>query len=240
MNTQITRAGMLQRTGVVGRRRQRYSVWIPPGYHPDRSWPVILFLHGSGERGADGVAPTTVGLGPALEQNPERFPALVVFPQALRGLGWRGQMLDAACAALEDVIDVYNGDTDRVYLTGVSIGGFGAIRLALQEPHRFAALVPVCGGVELPETISVPTDAEPAATAAALLRHLPIWAFHGSEDPIIPVNESRSFVSALEHAHGNVRYTEFEGIGHDAWNRAYATPELATWLLAQRRISPTS
>lgn len=237
VSTQIPRAGMLQRTGVIGRRRQRYSVYIPDNYEPSRRWPVILFLHGSGERGADGVAPTTLGLGPAVLQHPERFPALVVFPQALRGMNWRGQMLDGACAALEDVIDAFNGDTDRIYLTGISMGGYGAVRLALQEPDRFAALVPVCGGIELPETV-VNTDAEdPANVAARLLRHLPVWAFHGSDDPVIPVNESRRFVQALEAAGADVHYSEFAGVGHGSWDQAYATPELWSWLFMQRRTS---
>lgn len=190
--------------------------------------PLILFLHGAGESGNDGLLPTTVGIGPAIVREPERFPALVVFPQASQGYGWRAFNLAAAVAALDDVEAHFDVDAERVYVTGISMGGYGTWLAALQQPERFAAAVPVCGGLD---RASMATPAK----AAQRLKKLPQWVFHGDADNIIPVEESRTMVSALEAAGAPVRYTEYEGVRHNSWDRAYAEPELMPWLLRQRR-----
>lgn len=203
-----------------------YRVYEPAAPEP---LPLILFLHGAGESGTDDMLPTTVGIGPAIEANPERFPALVVFPQASRGYGWRGFNLAAAAAALDDVEARYNVDRDRVYVTGISMGGYGTWLLALQQPDRFAAAVPVCGGLDrTSSTLSFPQAAERLAS-------LPQWVFHGDADDIIPVQTSRAVVRALRSAGADVRYTEYAGVKHNSWDRAYAEPELMPWLLRQRR-----
>ncbi len=135
-----------------------YRVYEPSAPEP---LPLILFLHGAGESGTDDVLPTTVGIGPAIDAAPERFPALVVFPQASRGYGWRGFNLAAAVAALDDVEERYNVDRGRVYVTGISMGGYGTWLLALQQPERFAAIVPVCGGLDrTSSTLSFPQAAQ--------------------------------------------------------------------------------
>jgi predicted peptidase len=191
--------------------------------------PLILFLHGAGERGTDDERPTTVGIGPAIDAHPERFPALVVFPQASRGYGWRGFNLAAAVAALDDAEERYSVDRDRVYVTGISMGGYGTWIAALQQPERFAAAVPVCGGLDrTSSTLSFPQ-------AAQRLAPLPQWVFHGDADDIIPVQTSRAMVRALRAAGADVRYTEYAGVKHNSWDRAYAEPELMPWLLRQRR-----
>lgn len=190
--------------------------------------PVILFLHGAGESGRDGIAQTTVGLGPAVRRDPKRFPALVVFPQASRGYGWRGFNLDAAVAALEDVERSFEVDPDRVYVTGISMGGYGTWLLAAQQPERFAAAVPICGGLD--------RLAGSHADAARRLTRIRQWAFHGDADDIIPVEESRAMVAALRDAGADVRYTEYAGVRHNSWDRAYAEPELMPWLLRQKRL----
>ena len=189
--------------------------------------PVILFLHGAGESGTDGVLPTTVGIGPAIDAQPERFPAIVVFPQASRGYGWRGFNLRAAIAALDDVERAFETDADRVYVTGISMGGYGTWRLAYEQPERFAAAVPICGGFDGPP--------EDRPIAAQRLARLPQWAFHGDADDIIRVDESRAMVQALREAGANVRYTEYAGARHNSWDRAYAEPELMPWMLGQTR-----
>jgi len=226
--------GFLPRTATVEAVTYGYQVYVPSGFTSDRSWPVILFLHGADEGGSDGVRQTRVGLGPALRRYPERFPAVVVFPQSPRGHPWRGPSADLALRALEQTMHEFKGDPERLYLTGISMGGYGTWRLALQDPHRFVALVPICGGLDSPAKRGA-SAREPFLEAARQLRHLPTWVFHGEEDNIIPVSESRVMVRALQEVGAPVRYTEYPGVEHDSWDPAYAAPELATWLLSQRR-----
>jgi predicted peptidase len=201
-------------------RRATYQLYEPPLPGP---LPVILFLHGAGESGTDGVLPTTVGLGPAVLRDPQRFPSLIVFPQA-EGHGWTGRNLDAAIAALDDVMQNFAVDEDRVYVTGISMGGYGTWLMASNHPERFAAAVPICGGV-----------AGDRERTAQRLAQMPQWIFHGDADDIIKVSESRTMVAALRNAGAPIRYTEYAGVGHNSWDRAYAEPELMPWLLAQRR-----
>jgi predicted peptidase len=226
--------GFLQRTATVEAVTYPYQLYVPPEFTPERSWPVILFLHGAGEGGRDGIRQTRVGLGPAIRRHPERFPALVIFPQSPRGHPWRGPSADLALRALEQTLHEFKGDPDRLYLTGISMGGYGTWRLALQDPHRFVAIVPICGGLDSPARRGV-SAREPFLEAARQLRHLPTWVFHGEEDDIIPVSESRIMVRALQEVGAPVRYTEYPGVEHDSWDPAYAEPELATWLLSQKR-----
>lgn len=229
----------------------RWQAWLPPGWTRERRWPVVLFLHGAGERGDDGVRQTTNGLGPALAQHPERWPAIVIFPQSRTGYGWRGPMLRQALGALDQALLDLGGDPDRQYLTGISMGGYGSWRLALEYPERFAALVPICGGLDASPAALARAPAhgevggagaaphpatEPHDAAARLLSHVPIWIFHGGEDRIIPVHESREMVDALHRAGAaDVRYTEYPGVAHNAWDLAYAEPDLTDWLFQQHR-----
>ena len=203
-----------------------YRVYEPR--HAGEPLPAILFLHGAGESGSDGMLPATVGIGPAILRAPERFPARVVFPQASQGYGWRAFNLAAAVAALDDVERSSAVDRERVYVTGISMGGYGTWLLALQQPGRFAAAVPVCGGLD---RAAMSTHAQ----AAQRLATLPQWVFHGDADNVIPVEESREMVRALEGAGAPVRYTEYARVRHNSWDRAYAEPELMPWLLRQRR-----
>lgn len=205
--------------------RTIYQLYEPRDRQPPL--PVLLFLHGAGECGRDGLKQTQVGIGPAIRANSERFPALVVFPQASVGYGWRGFNLSAAGAALDDVTGTFDIDHDRVYVTGLSMGGYGAWAIALQQPERFAAVVPICGGLDSSVGFNI-------SDAAARLAHLPHWVFHGDQDTVIPVQQSRAMVDALQAAGAAVRYTEYEGVLHNSWDRAYAEPELMPWLLAQR------
>jgi predicted peptidase len=196
----------------------------PPGYTPENRWPVILYLHGFGERGDDGIAPTRAGLGPVLRQHPERFPCLVVIPQAPRSrIRWSGDVNEVALKAMDAVAEKYHGDRSRLYLTGCSMGGAGCWRIATAHPQRFAALLVICG------------QGKPQEMAPAL-KSLPIWAFHGAEDRIVPVRTSRAMVGAIRAAGSTkLRYTEYSGVGHDAWDRAYSDPQSIAWLLAQKR-----
>jgi len=218
--------GFLDRTTRVADTTYRYVVYVPFDWTPDRAWPVILFLHGAGERGTDGLRQSEIGLGRAIRLNPDRVPAIVVFPQLPPDQRWLDEPADAAKQALDASIAEFHGDPRRLYLTGLSLGGYGVWHLALAHPGRFAALVPVCGGIA--------STNKPGAVARAL-RHLPVWMFHGSADDIIPVNESRRMNAALRREGADVRYTEYKGVGHNSWERAYAEPELWRWLFTQRQ-----
>jgi predicted peptidase len=234
--------GFLNRTVRVNGTEYPYSVYIPRDFDRTRNWPVILFLHGSGERGSDGLRPSQVGLGSAIRFEPSRVPAIAVFPQAPLDSRWIGEPANAAMAALDAATAEFHGARDRTYLTGLSMGGYGSIHLALAIPGRFAAVVIVCGGLmPHPTTTAVrrspliPEGVDPYAFVADALRAVPIWIFHGADDPVIPVDEARRLDEELRKAGANVRYTEYPGVGHNAWDRAYGEAELWDWLFAQRR-----
>jgi predicted peptidase len=240
--------GFLDRIVTVHGVRYRYQVYVPVDYTPQQTYPVLLFLHGVGERGDDGLLQTQVGLGAAIRQARDRFPLLVVFPQARQETWWAGDMAALALQALEQTVAEFHGDPHRLYLSGVSMGGYGTWAVAARAGGRFAALVPVCGWVTLPRAdlpaaqhaalladnpfVQAP---DPYTAAAARIGQTPVWLFHGAADPLVSVEESRRMVTAL-HAWGTeVRYTEYAGVGHTAWDQAYAEPELVPWLLAHRR-----
>jgi predicted peptidase len=240
---QQTKSGFLDRAVRMGESSHAYKVYVPPGHDPARTWPVILFLHGAGERGTDGVQQTEVGLGPVLRAHPERFPAVVVFPQAPPGGVWLGDLARVAIAALDQTMAEFHGDPDRVSLVGLSMGAYGAWVMGFENPGRYAAIVSVAGGIvppsgrrarlaQLPPTLQAD---DPYAATAARVKAIASWLFHGADDPTVPVTESRQLAAALKQAGARVRYTEYEGVAHNSWNRAFAEPELAAWLLAQRR-----
>lgn len=227
-------------TALPDRISYSYQVHIPRDWSPDRTWPVILFLHGAGERGSDGTAHTKVGLPRFLDGDPE-WPAVVVMPQCPHGSWWGDPDVERRVfAALEDAVAAFNGDRKRIYLTGLSLGGYGTWAFGYKYKGKFAALVPVCGGVAARSRIPPPVW-HPAADpngdiykkTAVGIGSTPVWAFHGSADSIIPVSESRKLTSALKKAGGNVRYTEYPGVGHNSWGRAYSEPGLVDWLFRQ-------
>ncbi|RDZ29398.1 prolyl oligopeptidase family serine peptidase [Lysobacter silvisoli] len=225
----------------VDGREYRYQVFVPSraagGAHP----PVVLFLHGSGERGDDNQRQVAVGLGPWIGRHVDEFPAIAVFPQSPADRSWTDSTARMALAALDAAIGEFGGDPERVALTGLSRGGYGVYELAMMQPDRFAALVPICGGITAPEQIAdlyvheVATAEVPFAIAAQRLQRIPVWIFHGALDEAVPVQQSRLMAQALRQAGGDVRYTEFAEAGHNAWDPAYATAELWPWLWRQRR-----
>ena len=218
-------------------------VYASPASERSRKLPVLLFLHGAGERGNDGHLQTQVGMGPAIRNNPERFKNLiVVFPQVPARMRWLEEPASVAMQALDQTIKEFNGDPKRIYLTGISMGGYGAWYLSTKYPDRFAAVVPVCGGIlpspsvtsvrQLPQTVG---SKEPYKVAAKAAQSIPIWIFHGEKDDVIPVSESRQMFDELKRLSAKVRYTEYPNVDHNSWDRAYAEPELWKWLLSQRR-----
>ena len=234
--------GFLIRSVKVGGTTYPYTVYVPHAFDGSKSWPVILFLHGSGERGADGLRSTQIGVAATIRAHPEWVPAIAVFPQAPLDSRWLGEPADAAMAALKKSIAEFHGDPSRVYLTGLSMGGYGTYHLAMAHPDDFAALFVVCGGL-LPHATTTAVQqspltmgaADPYAFTAHALRGLPIRIFHGDADPVIPVEESRRMADDLKKEGADVRYVELPGVGHNAWDRAYGNAELWDWLFKQRR-----
>jgi predicted peptidase len=234
-----TSTGFLDRTVTIAGTSHRYQVFVPAEYTPDRRWPVILFLHGSGERGADGLLPTEVGLGTTIRRIAAPFPAIVVFPQAPRDQWWEGPAADMALAALAQTEREYRIDPERVYLTGLSMGGSGTWYIAYRHPERFAALLIVCARItpegEMREPLVPAEQGDVFEALAHRLKDTPIWIFHGDADTVVPVEDSRRVVAALKATGANVRYSELPGVGHNSWEAAYGSREVGDWLFAQHR-----
>ena len=239
---------ILPRTTELDGRTYTWQVFVPAAVSSgeETSPAVILFLHGAGQTGSDGVRQTEIGLPAVLRERPD-FPALVVMPQTPRGAWWGTPEIERmALAALDAAVAEFGGDPERTYLTGLSLGGYGTWALAYRHPERFAALVPVCGGITTRRTrIPVP-DWHPSAThpedpwaeTARVVADIPVWLFHGGEDRRVPTEESRRMVAALEAAGAQPKYTEYPGVGHDSWVPAYREEGLYEWLFSQRRSDP--
>lgn len=240
VSAQRVETGFLDRTVTVAGQSYRYQVYVPADYATKQRWPVILFLHGAGERGTSGLLPTAVGLGAAIRRNPARFPAIAVFPQAPADSQWVGVPAEMALAALRQSMREFQTDPDRVYLTGLSMGGHGTWYLAYRHPDLFAAVVPICGWVQdfprFPGSVPV-VPADSGAPLTALARRLartPVWIFHGEMDAVVPASASREPAAALQAASADVRYTEYLGLDHNSWDATYGSDEFVRWLFAQR------
>jgi predicted peptidase len=197
-----------------------YLLYLPEGYgKDDRAWPLVLFLHGASESGSDLNKVKTHG-PPKLAAGGKDLPFILVAPQSARR-GWDPATLNAL---LDDVVATHKVDRDRIYVTGLSMGGYGTWALAAAYPERFAAVVPICGGGN-------PAD-------AGKLKDLPIWVFHGGKDRVVPPSQSEDMVKALkEKGAANIKYTLYPEAGHDSWTEAYNDPELYQWLLRQKRAA---
>lgn len=194
-----------------------YLLFLPESYgKDDKQWPLIMFLHGSGESGSDLSLVKKHG-PPKIVETKRDFPFIVVSPQSAR----RGWNADVLAALLDEIILNYQVDRDRIYLTGLSMGGYGTWSLAAAYPERFAAIVPICGGGSTED--------------APRLKDLPIWVFHGAKDEAVPLKRSEEMVEAIEAAGGKVKFTVYPEAGHDSWTAAYDDPELYAWLLQQKR-----
>ena len=196
-----------------------YLLFLPEEYgkDPAKKWPVIMFLHGSGERGSD-LNRVKVHGPPKIVEQKKDFPFIVVSPQLPEGQWWDSQVL---VALLDDVLASHAADPDRVYLTGLSLGGYGTWETAVRYPDRFAAIAPICGG-------GIPFRAQS-------LKNIPVWAFHGDKDTAVPVERSIEMVEAVKRAGGDAQLTRYPDAGHDSWTETYDNPELYAWLLAHRR-----
>lgn len=199
-----------------------YLLYLPDTYEVDknRRWPLIIFLHGSGERGND-LSKLKVHSLPKLLDTRRDFPFIVISPQAPPDGDWDTNVLDAL---LDDVLEKLPIDPERVYLTGLSMGGHTTWNWAANSPERFAAIAPVAG-------------IGPHFRSCRLL-HVPVWAFHGDQDSVVPFKEDELMVKAVQSCGGEARLTAYAGGGHDAWSETYANPELYKWFLQHVRTTP--
>ncbi len=202
--------------------KSEYVLFVPHEYDGKKEYPVILFLHGAGETKGGAKMPVEQGIGPHIKRNETKFPALVVIPQSEKRT-WQADSDDGkrAIAILDEVQKEYKTDPTRQYLTGLSMGGYGAWSVAAAYPDRWACLVPVCGGGD-------PKDADK-------IKGIPCWCWHGDKDGAVKVEKSREMIDALKKAGGEPRYTELAFVGHNSWDAAYATPELVEWMLKQKK-----
>jgi predicted peptidase len=190
-----------------------YLLYLPEDYAQKESWPLLIFLHGVGERGTDLEVVKKHG-PPKLIEAGKQFPFVVVSPQCPTTQWWQPVEL---IALIDEIAEKYKIDEDRVYLTGLSMGGFGTWATAAYAPHRFAAIVPICGGGEAYWTKD--------------FSHVPTWAFHGAKDSAVPLRRSEEMVEGLKKNGGNARLTVYPEAGHDSWTETYDNPELYEWLL---------
>ena len=202
-----------------------YLLYLPEGYDPQspKRWPLILFLHGAGERGNDIWKVAKHG-PPKIDTQIADFPFIVVSPQCPDGQVWSDDLL---LALLDEAERKFAVDPHRVYLTGLSMGGFGAWNLGLSHPEKFAAIAPICGGGDF---------ITPYLADKAKLISLPVWAFHGAKDPVVPVEESQRMVNLLKKMGvQEVKFTIYPEAEHDSWTQTYANPELFEWFLKHSR-----
>jgi pimeloyl-ACP methyl ester carboxylesterase len=206
-------------------RDLRYLIYLPEDYGKDNSikWPVMLFLHGAGEIG-NNLERVKANGPPKLVAEGEEFPFILVSPQLSYFEFWNP---DQIVCLLKKIIAKYNVDEERIYLTGLSIGGFGTWITAIKYPEIFAAIAPVCGGAD--------------PSKAWKIRHTPVWIFHGAEDPKVPLSASVNMAAGLIK-YGNMKLTIYPYTGHDSWTETYNNMDLYRWFLSHKkfRFSPTS
>jgi predicted peptidase len=191
-----------------------YLIFLPRGYKPTgKRWPLILFLHGAGQRGSDLELVKEHGMAKITDQQPD-FPFIVVSPQCPADGWWT---TDVLATLLDEVEKKYRVDKKRIYLTGLSMGGFGTWNLAMEQPDRFAALVPICG------------RGNPLLVQR--IKHLPIWVFHGAKDKVVPLSNSTDMVRALRKHGAKPKFTIYPDADHDSWTRTYENPQLYEWML---------
>ena len=226
-------------TFIEGSDTLPYRLLKPKNYDAKKQYPLVLFFHGAGERGADNeITPTHIAKLFTNEQNKTDYPCFVLVPQCPKGARWVevdwgldsheqpkdiSKNLGLSVKLLAKIEKEYSIDANRLYATGLSMGGYAVWDLVTRMPDKFAAAVPICGGGD--------------EAAAAKIKSLPVWAFHGGKDGVVKAHRSRHMIKAMEKAGGKPKYTEYPATGHDSWKPAYAEPELLKWLFAQKKPS---
>lgn len=204
--------------------RCKYLLFLPEGYGKEKKrWPLMLFLHGAGERGDDLKKVKKHG-PPKIVQKQKDFRFIVVSPQCPQD-DWWPEKTEMLSHLLDNIVARYDVDKERIYLTGLSMGGYGAWALAAKHPERFAAIVPICGGGK--------------RFWANRFKNVPVWAFHGAKDRVVPLKDSEEMVNAIKKQGGNAKLTVYPEAGHDSWTQTYNNKGVYDWLLKHRRKSKT-
>lgn len=212
------------------KRTLEYYLSLPVGYDKtEDDWPLIMFLHGAGERGRDLSSLKKHGI-PRVVHEIDDFPFITVSPQCPENDWWLNRLEDLKFL-LDTVREQYRVDSSRLYLTGLSMGGFGTWHMAVEYPDTFAAIAPVCGGglgiLGFPERV-------------AEIKHVPVWAFHGAKDNVVSVEESRIMIKELKAAGGQAQLKVYPDAEHDAWTETYSDPELYEWFISKKKSSTRS
>ena len=221
-----------------------YRILYPKDYDPGKNYAVLLFLHGSGERGNDNEKQLIHGGNLFLDpSNREKYPAIILFPQCPEGKSWAsldiryedgkksyhrttgnkpGEMAELLDGLLKEIKTTHKVDNKRFYIMGLSMGGFGTLEMLYLYPNIFAAAVPICGGHMLD-------------LAGTYAKKVPIWLFHGAKDTVVPTDFSRNLYAKLKELGANVNYTEFPDANHNSWDSTFATPELLPWIFSHHK-----
>jgi len=198
----------------------QYISNLPSDFKVNEATPLLIFLHGSGERGTD-LEKVKVHGPPKLAALGKNIPAIVISPQCPSDERWETSRLEALLA---EVKSKYKIDESRIYLTGLSMGGYGTMSWAYAHPEHFAAIAPICGGILQEDR----TEA---------IKDIPMWAFHGDQDQVVPIEQTNTYIQALKDVGGNPKYTIYPGVGHDSWTATYDNPEFWKWLFNQKKTS---
>jgi predicted peptidase len=195
-----------------------YLLFLPEGYNDSKeNWPLIMFLHGAGERGDDLEKVKIHGPPKLVESDPD-FPFIIVSPQCPKDEWWSVEVLDAL---LDEIVTQYRVDENRIYLTGLSMGGFGTWHYAAAHPERLAAIAPICGGGD-PKT-------------ADAIKDIPAWVFHGAKDDVVPVSKSQEMVDVFKACDADVQFTIYPDAGHDSWTETYNNKALYDFFLSHEK-----
>lgn len=214
-----------------------YRQYVTPGLPANTKVPLVILLHGAGERGNDNLSQMLHGFGAIVSYSQtKKMPLVLIAPQCPKGKQWvdtpwvlvahrmppqPSESMELAMGLLEDRCKTLPIDLKRIYITGLSMGGYGTWDFVQRKPELFAAALPICGGGD--------------TTLAWKIRNVPIWTFHGSADDIVPVDRSRSMVSALWTCKGNIRYREYPNAGHGVWGPTYADHQVLNWFFSQKK-----
>ena len=221
----------------AGGKKLPYRLLKPLAVENGKRYPLVIFLHGAGERGADNEKQLVHGVPQfAAEENRKKYPCFLIAPQCPEGKRWvevdwgsdshtmpkePGEAGRLTLELIDKLVKELPIDRDRVYITGLSMGGYGTWDLLARRPELFAAAAPVCGGAD--------------ESTAEKIKHIPVWVFHGAKDTAVKPARSRNMFAALEKAGANPKYTEYPDVGHNSWDNAYRDPKLFEWMFAQRR-----
>ena len=240
--------GLFQKkTFAFNGRDLQYRILFPENYDAGKKYPLVLFLHGAGERGGDNEKQLTHGAKLFLaDSNRKKFPAIVIFPQCPTDSSWGSLKVDrtktpysfsfdytmpqtwamqAVINMVKQVATTEKVDKKRIYISGLSMGGFGTFEAVYQYPTLFAAALPICGGGD-------------TAHYDKRVKDIPYWVFHGDADAVVNVENSRAMVRKLEALKVKVKYTEYPGVNHNSWDNAFAEPTYLNWMFAQKRKKP--